>query len=584
MMYVYLGDAENRTLAASGNLGGHYPYHVRIQHPDGGNTGTYRIDNILSYGGTAVRNPGYLANLDENERFVKFVDATLDTSIQAAIRFDAFTAASTLLDVAKESTDPAVVEAVANYEEFAASTGMEELRDAAKIANAAEYKKLAQKAYDLSVDGSARSLSNIAAREAALKVANDYYGSLNGMIAENEDNSSATAMIAEATSKVEVDKKAVAFITAMDKFYLNYTYGFVNSMTTYLATADEIYASLPGADAYLASDAKTNDFKKALQDYNGAGEFLQKLNYEANSNRICQIMDLLDEGKENWGTDAKYKRMWNAAYEILVLNKNYDPEYGDIAEAEYRFFEEGGPHDYFWGEIQKEHVAILKAKLDAFNAEGATYIEKAGICTFVDYYMADNEQFIDATNSEVFELVAIAKGYSEQLGTLREDYKLLLVQNSQKFVNTVNLMLECKTYAEIKALHDEAKDYYYAMDIPDEVTMEAVLAYEAMEDTLADIETDCIVFVDVAGKLSLVANDDELYAQLVKGYGCYENLDESYEGVTEAKAVYSEQYDAYSAKVDAMNEEVMEMTDIVSSVRSFCGLGDLIDFVRNLFN
>jgi hypothetical protein len=295
-------------------------------------------------------------------------------------------------------------------------------------------------------------------------------------------------------------------------------------------------------------------------------------------------MDLLDEGKENWGTDAKYKRMWNAAYEILVLNKNYDPEYGDIAEAEYRFFEEGGPHDYFWGEIQKAHVAILKAKLDAFNAEGATYIEKAGICTFVDYYMADNEQFIDATNSEVFELVAIAKGYSEQLGTLREDYKLLLVQNSQKFVNTVNLMLECKTYAEIKALHDEAKDYYYAMDIPDEVTMEAVLAYEAMEDTLADIETDCIVFVDVAGKLSLVANDDELYAQLVKGYGCYENLDESYEGVTEAKAVYSEQYDAYSAKVDAMNEEVMEMTDIVSSVRSFCGLGDLIDFVRNLFN
>ena len=31
---------------------------------------------------------------------------------------------------------------------------------------------------------------------------------LDGMIAENDDSSSATAMIAEATSKVEVDKKA----------------------------------------------------------------------------------------------------------------------------------------------------------------------------------------------------------------------------------------------------------------------------------------------------------------------------------------------------------------------------------------
>ena len=599
VLYVYTSDAGDpnaeRKLAFSQGLGSNgsegtvYPTVVRIQQTDATAGAAYCLDNMVIYGGKQIRNPYYLKSMADDERFAYFVESMLDENVSAAARYATYKGAVALIDVAAASDKAEIQAALAKLNDFIAAGEVAPLEVAAQYANAAEYKRLAESAAALGEDGVTRALSNIANRESAFKAASDFLISVGNVIIENDDYKDATKILSDVSSKIEADKAAKSFISAMDKFYQNYDSGFINAMQGYYNSASEYYViakypQIKDLNVIYKAEDYTDKLKIAIENYENANSFLTTLLNEANSTRVGQIVDLLEEGKALWATDDKYRRMWNAAYQILVIDKSYAADYGTIEEDIARFYAAGGPHEYFWGVIQKEHVRILSEKLAVFNAEGATYIEKAGICTFVDYYIRDNEQYIDATNYEVNDLYTIAKGYSEQLGTLEGDYKLLLAQNTQKFINTVNLMLECKAYVEIKALYDEAREYYYAMDIPDDAAMEAVIAYEAMEDKLTAIEIDCIVFVSVAGKIPYVANDGELYAALVTGYGCYENLDESYAGVLEAKAIYVAQYDEYTAKVDAMNNEVMEMADVVCSVRSFCGITAVVDFVRSLFN
>jgi hypothetical protein len=593
VLYTYVSEAGNpnaeHKLAFKAGLGKSkdstvLPTTVRIHHIDTDGKGAYRIDNMIVYGGCAIRNPYKISLMNDTEKFVYFSSATADTTLDAATRLTTYDMAFELLDTAKESSDANVIAAVDEFEEFLNGEGLAELKNIAKSENAAEYKRLAEKAAALGIDGETRSITNISSREIAIKAAEDYLISLAGFIAENDDFKEAKSIISNVSAKIKDDLTVKSFISDINKFYLNYEKGFVSSMRGYYEAAAEVYEILPPPEVYLPGDSYTVKYEEALAKYQELESILNILEMQANSTRVCQIVELLEASRDKWATDPKYKRMWNVAFEILEITAHYDPDYEDVSDYIERFYAEGGPHEYFWGQIQREHIEILKAKLDKFNNDKTSYIEKAGICTFVDYYIKDNEKFIDSDNYEVFELVNLANTYKEKLGALEDEYRIVIAENTEKFVNTLNIMLETENYAELRALYDVAEEYYYAMGIPDDETMEKVLAFEAIEERLIEIESDCLLFIKIADEISFAANDDQLYNTLVIGYGCYDNLDDSFEGVVEAKEVYSASYDAYMEKVETVNCELSEVVDVSCSVRSFFGLDALVGFIRSLFD
>ena len=63
-------------------------------------------------------------------------------------------------------------------------------------------------------------------------------------------------------------------------------------------------------------------------------------------------------------------------------------------------------------------------------------------------------------------------------------------------------------------------------------------------------------------------------------YGCEEYLDTTYEGVADCKGRYDTMKANYLAKVDLANTESASTLDSVCSVRTFCGIGDLINHVQ----
>ena len=550
--------------------------------PSSGGYTTFYLDNMISYTGMEIRNPNYLQSFTDTERFIYYVNAEADTAISNSARYNAYLGATELLEIAKASEDAEVLAAVATYEGIGASD-IEAFMQAAMNDNAAMYLVYAKEAAAQNVNGSTRGLSNVSKRQSLIDAAKSFLVDVGDLISKNADYEEAEAILKSVEASIVVDNTALQFISAMEKFQKNYELGFVNAMRDCLDLASTYYGTLELPSVYSDKDAKTATYKEKYENYGSSSDFLLKLEREANSKKFIELVNLLYENRDLWETDEKYQRMWSIAYDLTLNLASCDQSVSGFEAARVRFEAKEGPHKFFWNKLQREHVAVISEKLAQFTKEGTTYIEKAGICTYVDYYMADNAKYIDASNAEVFRLVEIAKGYSEQLGTLQESYKELLAQNSRKFVNIVNLAVTRLNYADIKVLVDEAREYYYAMDIPDEETQAAVATFEAMEEYLALVESDCLIFNATAQKLAEIKDEDELYLALVKCYACYDNIDESYDGVTASKAIYDEISYEYNKEVEDINVDVLATAEVVCSVRTYCGIDDIINFVISLF-
>jgi hypothetical protein len=61
-------------------------------------------------------------------------------------------------------------------------------------------------------------------------------------------------------------------------------------------------------------------------------------------------------------------------------------------------------------------------------------------------------------------------------------------------------------------------------------------------------------------------------------------IDESYEGIVEAKAKFESAFDAYSDVAVDVNEEIYQTVDVMCSVRMTTVVSQIVDFFRSLFN
>ncbi|MBR5448015.1 MAG: hypothetical protein IKV40_06285, partial [Clostridia bacterium] len=425
-----------------------------------------------------------------------------------------------------------------------------------------------------------------------VKTINQAISALDQFIADNNDfidksNSSyneAVMRVNDVKANLVKCENAVAFARALTLFQRATS---VASMTRRATTLDEIYkaARYDKADnvAYVKADPVFATFEAIINPAgmpNTDSAYVDAFEYYAtipaiiaeqvkveNSARIIKCIDLLLE-MEGYQNTEEY---WLANYDDveffvsiirdIVSAENYDPTYPgiDAAMEQYELIDA-----YFYVLLQQEHIAIIGAQLDRFAAS-TSYIEKIGICTYVERYFASNGD-IDLTLPEIQDFLYRLERYNAELVTYMDDYKELLERNTRYFIDTVQKMEILTTYAELKPLYEQALEYYYAMNAITDEAKAAVAIFDDFDKALISIQTNSELFIKASQNLDLIdlVDIEERYLMLSECALYYDYLDSTYsESIAKRMALYEQLVSAYDAEVDIANE-VVDTANVIS--------------------
>lgn len=599
-----MDDAENQ----GGAIVPVYPLSFRM----GGTLGAGRvgIDNLLSYQGTTVHDPDLVQKMDEDEMFLYFME-TLDSDANGAVvRYQAYT------DIKEyvignycqngvptvEYGNPnyqALVDAVNLFLSYDKDEKINEsdevgkltaLVNAVKQANADEFIAFVNRVGEVK-----RSLSNTAEREAKINMADEFLTSVGTMINRTDANyTNAIERLKVYRQQVTADINANSFVSNMTIFMRSVEYGATvdrleahyNKVKTYYEAGVTVPSEIQGTDS-----TGYNNLVKALANYLGsdtqssAEELIAIARKDENSVRFINIINLIKvKSTGSWQGDVdannEVENLWYRAFSIL-RDQPYNPEYEGFAAAEVVY---DSANEFFYAKLQKEFITDIKAKLDTYNSAENSYIDKAGICTYVDLYIAENQKDFDPDNAELNREIERNETYKAQLPIIEGDYKNLLTQNTTKFVNTMKKAAEYVSYADLKPLYDEATEYYYSMDLVGDDINAYLETYELLRQKMNTIEASCDTFIYCANELKTETDRDVVFALLSEAKSCMAGLDDSYEGIGAAKAAYNDAYAKYTANAESINSQLEETLNVAASVRGNWDFDAIVSFVKNLFN
>ena len=623
MTYVYVspsGAAEaDRTLVGefsamddAENQGGAivpvYPLSFRMGGTLG--SGHVGIDNLLSYQGTTVHDPDLVQKMDEDEMFLYFMD-TLDSDANGAVvRYQAYTDIKEyVIGNYCQNGVPTVEYGNPNYQALVDAVNLflsydkdekinesdemgklSALVNAVKQANADEFIAFVNRVGDVK-----RSLSNTAERDAKINMADEFLTSVGTMINRADANyTDAIERLKVYRQQVAADINANAFVNNMTIFMRSVEYGATvdrleahyNTVKSYYDAGVTVPAEIQGTDS-----TGYNNLVKALNNYLGsdtqssAEELIAIARKDENSVRFINIINLIKvKSTGSWQGDVdannEVENLWYRAFSIL-RDQPYNPEYEGFAAAEVVY---DSANDFFYAKLQKKFITDIKAKLDTYNNAENSYIDKAGICTYVDLYIAENQKDFDPDNAELNREIERNETYKAQLPIIEGDYKNLLTQNTTKFVNTMKKAAEYVSYADLKPLYDEATEYYYSMDLVGDDINVYLESYELLRQKMNTIEDSCDTFIYCANELKSETDRDVVFALLSEAKSCMAGLDDSYEGIGAAKAAYNDAYAKYTANAESINSQLEETLNVAASVRGNWDFDDIVSFVKNLFN
>ena len=599
-----MDDAENQ----GGAIVPVYPLSFRM----GGTLGAGRvgIDNLLSYQGTTVHDPDLVQKMDEDEMFLYFME-TLDSDANGAVvRYQAYT------DIKEyvignycqngvptvEYGNPnyqALVDAVNLFLSYDKDEKVNEsdeigkltaLVNAVKQANADEFVAFVNRVGEVK-----RSLTNTAEREAKINMADEFLTSVGTMINRADANyTNAIERLKVYRQQVTADINANSFVSNMTIFMRSVEYGATvdrleahyNKVKTYYEAGVTVPSEIQATDS-----TGYNNLVKALANYLGsdtqssAEELIAIARKDENSVRFINIINLIKvKSTGSWQGDVdannEVENLWYRAFSIL-RDQPYNPEYEGFAAAEVVY---DSANEFFYAKLQKEFISDIKAKLDTYNSAENSYIDKAGICTYVDLYIAENQKDFDPDNAELNREIERNETYKAQLPIIEGDYKNLLTQNTTKFVNTMKKAAEYVSYADLKPLYDEATEYYYSMDLVGDDINAYLESYELLRQKMNTIEASCDTFIYCANELKTETDRDVVFALLSEAKSCMAGLDDSYEGIGAAKAAYNDAYAKYTANAESINSQLEETLNVAASVRGNWDFDAIVSFVKNLFN
>ena len=469
-----------------------------------------------------------------------------------------------------------------------------EMVNSAKLENSATYLSYA---YD--VRDTERTLANHSDRNAKIAKAKEFYDSVGNLIDRNTDGDygKAVAILEEMEKIVKSDEAAYNFVNAMKIF---------NNSVAYGATAARIKIHYDNATLYypnISTDYNDPDttleadsaqsLADAVASYIASSGVVSNNEKAYNSARFAGIVGMMQKKSTGaWSQDgADVEALWLRALDI-ILEDNYDASNEAFAVAKVMF---DSANEYFWNKMQKDHLQVIAAKLDSYNDPDMTYIDRAGICTYVERYIETNAKYLDLDSIEITRELARNEAYKAQLNTLVGDYKKLLVENAPRFISVMKMSKHYSTYADLKPLYDEATKYYYTMNIEGEGIEECLADYEELRKLITSIEADSKAYIDVIygnvldedgnaiyRPISQITDKNELYVSLKEAYLCLENLDMTYPGALEAKAAYEAKYQEYNNSAVQINTELAGGESVVYAARGNWSFDTVVIFVKQL--
>lgn len=588
-----------------------YPLQARMGKQDA-TSGTFSLDNILFYQSTSVCDPEYLSTLSEIELFEKYIDVIdpADPSTETASAVQKFEAYETIvndyLPIFQESTEPEIMALVARYNNFY-DTKIEELQDAAKKENAATLKA---KVNELVAYG--RGFDNIAGRELAVSLIEQFIADVGSLIYVGVDETTDPYLTAiadyEAYSQYLLsDKDVRSFINRMNRFAESFKFNSSDAMKRHYAAAEallpqveQLYDDRANGFDLFGKDEEIEAVEAAKTAFDQAAASLGTAVSKTNARRFIDLMKLLNgTTRSDWDADTGVMRnLWYLARGIMLnTEEGYDATVEGFEDAK-KFYDR--LNAFFWAKLQDEHVALLTSRLDEFDAPGASYIDKAGVCTFVDNYIQRNDIDIEHNDSRIKNIKARNELYKSQLGQLNTDYSALLYQHTIEFKYKMDEIATLNGYADLKAAYDIATELYYTMNvavndlgddsgITNEQLQIAIARYQELGDWLLGVETMSTAFIYAMQEVDAAYDKDELYAALLACYACEGYLDVTFEftqdGVTYKASEYKARYDsvksAYIASTGTANSESAGALDIVCATRAYSGVDELITFVQD---
>ncbi len=551
------------------------------------------FDNFVAYEGTAFRILDKFKKMSDSEKFNYYVDYFTNENNNSTNRNQAYQFAKALLT--SVANDPACAENFALFEDYDYD---KEILGAAREQNLQTLVGMYNSIGEITTQNTSSQLALVESIE-------DFIGNNIQFLDQTKDEYKAVVNgVKDMRNVITQMSNAKNLVDALSRFKRATT---LASMTRHMTSAISYYEAcefnVPGKYDMVKDDETVVAFLESvgaatlMEYYDSMPVIVAAETKRVNAQRIIDCIALI-EGMEGYdpsaGVDAKEK-FWNDNYEAidkyLVIIRgvfgNYDESYKGV-DAAIEVYND--INAYFFEILQTEHIKVITEQLDKYS-KTSSYIEKRGICAFIDKYKEDND--IDYTLTEVKNLLAIHEVYKAEVEQYKEQYQTLLDQNTITFIAIVDRMdANSIDYAALKALYDEAnREYYYNMNVDSEDADlkakidAAIVRFEAYGAQLGDIELATEKFLASAKILKNAKNRKQTYTALV---GCAETIGlanvDAGTGVEAAIELYNTTLASYNASILPANALVSDANDIVSSSRSISIADTVLSIIKNIFS
>ena len=489
------------------------------------------FDNFMKYEGTEYRELDKFDGMEEYQLFMYYVDFLTGDVASLENKYFCYTAAKDIVKYMKELYDGYTEEdmvgelaylkdlkaSVEKFEKYEAEKYKVELLPNLIAEKTAEYGEMVADVLQYKIDS-----ANIEKINKAMSMLDSFVAEYIDFIdTTSETYTKGVAEISKAKLLITACDNAVDFARGLTLFNRATTVASMQKRADALAA---IYKAArydkPENREAISTDTAVVAFEKTINpegltsedeeyitmfDYysNYISKIIAERQKIENSTRIVKCMELLlaMEGYKDteafWGANIEEVEFYIAVVRDIVSANNYDPAIEGVSEAilQYELVDA-----FLYKELQKDHIAAIGAELDKFQ-KSESYIEKRGICTYVNKYFEDNTN-IDLSLPEIIEFKRRLEIYETELSVFAKDFEAILKRNSQYFIDTVKKMEGLTTYAELKPIYDQALSYYYVMNVTDE--QDAAFA-KSIEDAIAlfDVYDKRITAIEVNTELFL---------------------------------------------------------------------------------
>ena len=175
--------------------------------------------------------------------------------------------------------------------------------------------------------------------------------------------------------------------------------------------------------------------------------------------------------------------------------------------------------------------------------------------------------------AEINELLVVLDVYTRELDLQAKDYEAILSENTALFIGAVKRMQTYLTYSEIKPIFDEAKGYYYVMNVESDEAKAAIEVYNYYSEMLNSIEVSSEMFKGHVARFAVLESAgvydlSKIYEILSDCMTYAYAADLGVEGVSEAAEIFEAYLADYLAVAEAVNSGIADATAFVVSVRA----------------